>query len=151
IRMRLSARVYGWTFAAAVPIRTVWGNAINCTAALGAIYNYTRARIRREPLKWLKTSHAYPTRSALLGARRGLGEILVGSGYITTPQLDYALATPPHGRRIGEHLVALRAISEESLYEALSLQQALPAVHLEPHDIAVAIARILPRWLVAQW
>ena len=89
--------------------------------------------------------------SSLLGARRRIGEILVGSGYLTQPALDAALATRPAGRRIGEHLVAARVINEESLYEALSLQQALPTVHLEPRDVAPAVARAIPERILRQW
>ena len=80
-----------------------------------------------------------------------MGEILVGSGYLTQPQLDAALANRPQGVRIGEHLVASRIISEELLYEAFSLQQALPAVHLEPQDVPLPIARSLPAALMQEW
>ena len=45
-----------------------------------AVRSYVRARIRHEPLVWVKTEHAYPSRSALVEHKRKLGEILIGSG-----------------------------------------------------------------------
>ena len=55
--------------------------------------SYARARIRHEPLVWLKTEHAYPSRSALVEHKRKLGEILVGSGYVDESDVRRALET----------------------------------------------------------
>src|SRR5579863_4625129 len=81
IRMACCGRVYGWVFALGVPLRSVYANALNSVATLNAVSIYARARLRGEPLKWLKTDHAYPTRAALLSYKRRLGEILVASGH----------------------------------------------------------------------
>ena len=51
-----------------------WASRCARSAAIGSIPSppfarcsrYSRARIRHEPLVWLKTEHAYPSRSALL-------------------------------------------------------------------------------------
>ena len=66
IRTACSARVYGWRFAAATPLRIVWGNWINFVASLSAVRQYTVARVTGRPLVWLKTEHAYPNRTTLL-------------------------------------------------------------------------------------
>ena len=66
IRIGTSARVYGWPFAAAAPLRIVWGNWINCVASASAIRRYAIARLTGRPLVWLKTEHAYPNRTTLL-------------------------------------------------------------------------------------
>jgi adsorption protein B len=126
IRMYASSRVYGWKFATSVPIRVPWANFINFCAAAKAVRNYVNARIRGVPLRWLKTEHAYPNRAALVTERRKLGDILVGSEYVTANDLDSALNALPPGGRIGEYLVQLGKLSEEDLYEALSLQNDLP-------------------------
>ena len=80
VRMGCSARVYGMKFALAVPLRSVCGNWINTIATWKAVRSYARARIRHEPLVWVKTEHAYPSRSALIEHKRKLGEILIGFG-----------------------------------------------------------------------
>ena len=151
VRMACAGRMYGPLFALGVPLRAVWANWINSVATFRAIFGYLRACIRHEPLVWLKTEHAYPSRNALVQHKRKLGEILVGSGYVSEDDFVGALANQPQRLRIGEYLVELGKISEEDLYEALSLQQSLPVGRLEPFDISANVARSLPRHLVRDW
>ena len=138
-------------FALAVPLRAVCGNWINTIATWKAVRSYVRARIRHEPLVWVKTEHAYPSRSALVQHKRKLGEILVGSGFAEESDIRRALETLPAGMRLGEYLVKLGVISEDELYEALSLQQSLPSGRLEPWVISSHVARALPRRVVRDW
>jgi len=151
IRMVCTGRLYGVVFALGVPLRAILANWINSVATYRAVFGYLRARIRHEPLVWLKTEHAYPSRNALLEHKRKLGEILVGSAYVDEEDLNQALATQPAGTRIGEYLVKLGKISQDDLYAALSLQQSLPAGRLEPVDISANVARALPRQVVRDW
>ena len=151
IRMTCGARIYGWRFAALTPLRSVWGNALNSAAAGAAMARYTWAKLHRRPLRWLKTSHAYPTTSALLDQRRKIGEILIDSGYLTPTVLGVALATCPDGVRIGEHLVRTGKLAEESLYDALSLQQGLPRVRIDATSVARAVAHALPEQVAREW
>ena len=151
IRMICTGRIYGVVFALGVPFRALCANWINTVATLRAISGYLRARIRHEPLVWLKTEHAYPSRNALMEHKRKLGEILVGSAYLDEDDLKKALAAQPAGLRIGEYLVKLGKISHDDLYEALSLQQSLPVGRLDPLDISTKIARALPRHVVRDW
>lgn len=151
VRMGCSARLYGTMFALAVPLRSVCGNWINTIATWKAVRSYVRARIRHQPLVWVKTEHAYPSRSALIEHKRKLGEILIGSAYAEESDVLRALATQPPGRRLGEHLVLLGIITEDELYEALSLQQSLPAGRLEPWVVSTNIARALPSRVVREW
>ncbi len=52
--------LYGrWQALASIP-RTVWGNVINGSAALAASWQVCRARVRNQPLVWVKTSHHFP-------------------------------------------------------------------------------------------
>jgi hypothetical protein len=102
-------------------------------------------------LVWVKTEHAYPSRSALVEHKRKLGEILIGSGFAEESNVRTALETLPAGMRLGEHLVERGAITEEELYEALSQQQSLPAGRLEPWVISSNVARALPRRVVRDW
>ena len=138
-------------FALAVPLRAVCGNWINTVATWKAVRSYVRARIRHEPLVWVKTEHAYPSRSALVEHKRKLGEILIGSGYaeestfaarskICRPECGWANIWCERG-----------VITEDELYEALSLQQSLPSGRLEPWVISSHVARALPRRVVRDW
>ena len=148
VRIGCAIRLYGVFFALGVPIRSVCANWINTIACFRALYRYSRSRLLGEPLVWLKTEHAYPSRSALVEHKRRLGEILAGSGYVDESDVARALETLPAGLRLGEHLVRLGKITEDDLYEALSLQHSLPAGRLEPWGINRKVARSLPRHVV---
>ena len=134
VRVSCSARIYGLRFALAVPLRAVYGNWINTVATWKAVRSYVHARILHEPLVWVKTEHAYPSRSALVEHKRKLGEILIGSGYAEAVDVRRALDNLPSGIRLGEYLVERGTITEDELYEALSLQQSLPSGRLTLGD-----------------
>jgi adsorption protein B len=150
VRMACVARVYGVFFSLGVPLRAVYANALNTAATFYALARYTIARVRKRPLRWLKTDHAYPNRAALLAHKRRLGEILVGSAYLSARALEEALETKPSGALLGEHLVSRGRLSEEMLYEALSLQQGLPIGHVEAVDVPRPVAHVLPEHVVRQ-
>jgi adsorption protein B len=151
VRMACVGRIYGPMFALAAPLRSVCANFINAMASFLATYQYARAKIRREPLRWLKTEHGYPSRAALATHKRKLGEILAGSGYIGVDDLSQALSTKPPELRLGEYLVMRGALTESDLYEALSLQQGLPAGAVNHLDVAENAARALPRHVMRSW
>ncbi|MGH9631494.1 MAG: glycosyl transferase family protein [Bryobacteraceae bacterium] len=151
VRTICARRIFGLTFALAVPLRVFQANLINSLASVWAIYRYFRARWLRQPLVWLKTEHAYPSQIALRQQRLRLGEVLVGSQYISEEQLQHALATVPDGTRLGEHMVALGFVSEEEVCEALSLQHGLPSGELCANEIHRNVARTLPEWIMRQW
>jgi adsorption protein B len=151
VRIGCTARVYGFAFSLLAPARVVVANLINSAAVVKAIYRYSRSRLRGEALVWVKTEHAYPSRSALIAQRRFLGEILVGSAYVDQEDLDAALATQPAGTRLGEHLIAMGKLSEEELYEALSLQQHLPLAIVDAGAVPLRVARSLPAHIAKQW
>jgi bacteriophage N4 adsorption protein B len=121
LRIALSARIYGWPFAALAPLRSLWGNLVNCLATAAALRQFTVAALRREALSWRKTEHDYPAASH--GPRRPrLGELLVRMRVLPRHELEAALRTKPGGMRLGEHLMRLQQISEEHLHLALSHQ-----------------------------
>jgi bacteriophage N4 adsorption protein B len=151
IRMACVARVYGPVFALGVPLRLPYANLLNAAATVQAVVRYAAARIRGLPLRWIKTEHSYPTRAALLAHKRPLGEILVGSGYLSAATLQRALAACPPGTRLGEFLVASGELGQAALYEALSLQQGLPLTYVDACDIPLRIARALPERIAREW
>jgi len=143
-RAACSARIYGWRFAAAVPLRSLFGNLLNSVATTSALRRFLYSAWSGQPLVWIKTEHAYPSLAALTPHKRRLGEILVGSGYLGSSQLELALRGKPVNRRLGEHLLDLGMLSEEQLLEALSLQHGIPARTVDPGQVPVEVARSLP-------
>jgi adsorption protein B len=151
VRILCTGRIYGFVFALGVPVRAVYANALNTAATVQAVARYTWARVRGQPLKWLKTEHAYPARAALLAQKRKLGEILVSSGSVPETELALALADRPPGVRLGEYLVGSRKLEIEALYQALSFQQGLPLVQIEPESVPWPVSHALPEHAVRQW
>lgn len=146
-----SWRIYGGWFAAGVPLRVVAGNCINAAATTRAIFTYARAKFFGQPLRWVKTEHAYPSRTALLPDRKQLGEILAGCAWITHAQLEDALRTRPAGLRLGEYLVSSGLITEDDLYAALALQNHLELGKPEAREISPQVTRALPAALARRW
>jgi adsorption protein B len=151
VRMACVHHIYGPLFALFAPFRALYANALNAAATFQATARYAVAKVRGQPLRWLKTEHSYPSRAALLAHKRRLGEILVSTGYVSVITLRKALASRPQSVRLGEHLVHLGELTEETLYEALSLQQGLPFARLNPEEVSLHVARSLPDRVVRQW
>lgn len=123
IRIGYSARIYGLWFALGAPLRVLWGNAINLLATARAVHQFIRAKRRGEPLRWVKTAHAYPSRAALTLHKRPLGEILADLGYVTRDQVRRALQVKPADIPLGEYLVRQGRLTSEQRWSALSMQQ----------------------------
>ena len=60
MRAGAAARLYGWRFASAVPLRMLWGNAVNFAATATALWEFWNAQARGGGLTWRKTDHVYP-------------------------------------------------------------------------------------------
>jgi hypothetical protein len=148
VRCACVARVYGWKFGSFVPLRIIWANWINCLATVSALARYAAARLRKQPLAWVKTEHLYPSHAALAEHKQRLGEVLVRTRLISGEQLVEALQTQPAHLRLGEHLVSLGWLSENQLYQGLSLQQNVSFAALEPEQVPVRVARALPAEVV---
>jgi len=138
----LSARVYGWRFAAGVLPRTFWGNLLNSAATISALRQFAAARFRGRTLAWRKTDHKYP--ACHTPGQGRLGELLVLMRAISLDDLDAALATCPPGVRLGEHLIELRKLKEEQLYQALSAQAGLELGMPGGGEVVPAATRALP-------
>lgn len=151
IRMGAVGRIYGWRFALGVPIRAGWANWINFVSTADALWRYAVARARSQPLVWVKTEHAYPSRSALVTHKRTLEEILVSSAYVGAEDLERARASQPDGAGIGDYLVRLGILSEDDYYEALSLRDNVPLERLDASTIPRRVSRALPAHFVRQW
>ena len=151
IRMECVRRIYGGRFALLVPLRSLHENVINGVATARALVTYALARLRRSPLVWLKTEHAYPNREAFTAPARELAQILVGSGYIAESAMESMRASLPPGAELSDRLLGYGLIDEERLCEAIGLQEGLPSVYLKPPDVNVKIARSLPANIAADF
>jgi bacteriophage N4 adsorption protein B len=143
VRAWCTSRIYGWRFASAVPLRALYANYINCRATFGAIWRYSYSKMSRTRLTWLKTDHSYPVLASSNRVRK-LGEILVSSGRLSEQNLQWALQHQPAGVRLGEFLQRCHLLTEDQLYEALSLQGSIPLSRLDPHRVGRQVARSLP-------
>ena len=150
-RMTCVARVYGFAFATAVPVRALCANALNAAATILAVARYAIAKAKGRPLRWVKTEHAYPSRVTLLAHKRRIGDILVSSGQLDAAALQRALSSCPQGVQLGAYLVATGALSDDALYAALSFQQGLPRIHVEPSEVAPHVVRALPEAVARAW
>jgi hypothetical protein len=144
-------RIYGALFALGVPVRTLLANTLNTAATLNALIRFATARALGRPLVWLKTDHSYPSRAALTGQRRKLGEILVSLGHLEPHEVARALNAMPDGMRLGEFLAGSGRLTEEHVYDGLSLQQGLPVERIEPADVPLCVARALPERAAREW
>ena len=151
MRMRAGARIYGWRFAAGVPLRMLWGNAINFLATANALQQFFAARLQKRRLAWRKTEHLYPVHSAASEVRPRLGELLVRMKCISTRDLSMALESLPPGVRLGEYLVRSQHVREEYVYQALSVQAGVPAGYTRASEIDAQATRILPAEFVRRW
>lgn len=151
IRIWCSNRIYGWKFAAFVPVRVIAGNWINFFATWKAVQTYTICKLTGKPLRWVKTEHHYPGRGALVSDRKPLGEVLTGSQWITKEQLEEALSCKAANQKLGEYLISRGWIDEDDLYTALSLQSGLPCGMPEESAVSPAVVRSLPKAVVRKW
>jgi len=147
LRMLCVARVFGTTFALAVPLRSFHGNLINCSATLRALWRYAHARWQGNTLVWLKTEHAYPTHDALAQHRGKLTDVLVSCGFVSQQKLMLALAGLPPDANLAEHLRASGVVSDDDLCKALSLHTGVPSLKIDARKVKAFIARSLPAHL----
>ncbi len=151
VRIGCSWRWFGPGFALLAPLREPYANFLNAWATVRALADYARARWEGRPLVWVKTEHAYPSRAALMENRRRLGEILAGSSYVESSDLERALEGRPEGSRLGEWLVHLNLISEDDLYEALSIQAGVPLGRAVAERMRLPAVRTIPAEVARRW
>ena len=150
-RTWVSAGLYGWRFAAGVPIRFVWGNVINAAATFRAVRMWTRAKRHGRRLTWTKTAHAYPAVGNLLARKRALPEICETLGFGPVALFEEALQRRPAGAPATDYLLETGLLTEAQLMEALCLQQSLPRLRLKRDQIEPRVLRSIPNSAAAAW
>jgi hypothetical protein len=133
-----------------VPLRSFWGNLVNCAATAESLRQFFEARLKRGALAWRKTEHAYPAHYARVQHPR-LGEVLVNMRCVATSDIEAALPLVPPGLRLGEYLIQSKKISEERLYRALSVQTGIPLGAPRAAEVDRLTTRVLPAEAVRRW
>jgi adsorption protein B len=151
IRACCCARVYGWSYAALVPLRALWANQVNGLATLGALHQFAKARLRHRSLAWRKTDHSYPAHPGALHGRPKLGQVLARMQCLSPEEVEEAVRTAPRGLRLGEHLVQSRKLSEEDLYLALSAHAGIPLGLPPARELNLHATRALPAETSRRW
>ena len=144
LRMACVARIYGVPFALGVPLRTLHGNLINCSASFRAVYSYFHAKRNRRHVAWLKTDHAYPTRTALPTQRRELPDVILSSGLVSEHDLAALESQLSAQHELEDFLLAQRLVSEDELCHALSLQSGLPVTSVDLAALNPRVSQSLP-------
>jgi adsorption protein B len=151
IRTRCCARIYGWRFASAVPLRMLWGNLVNSAATAVALWQFWGAHRKHRVPAWKKTDHVYPGQVTAVEGRPRLGEVLVRMRWVSLSDLEAALLSCPKGLRLGEHLIFSKGLSEEHLYQALSSQAGIPLGAPDPKEMHRLATRVLPAEASRRW
>lgn len=120
-------------------------NLINFTATCRAISQYVVHKLTGEPLRWLKTSHAFPDAEILRTYRRRLGDLLQDSRSLSEDDLAEALALQRKtGLKLGEVLSISGLVAPRAVTQAIAEQFALPLVEPDPFRIPLLLLRRLP-------
>ena len=151
VRIGLSARLYGWRFAAAAPLRLPWGNLVNFIATAKAVNQFLRARWHKRSLAWVKTEHVYLAAGAAAPGRPRLGELLLSMRLLSQGELEDALCACPDGMYLGEYLMRKKGLPCDRLYQALSTQTGIPLGFPEDLEVSLTAVRTLPAETARRW
>lgn len=140
-----SWRVYGVSVLPMLTLRYFWSGVINQLAALRSLWLFARHKWSGTALGWDKTTHDFPALEGLEELGHRLGESLVGTGLISTQQLNQALTTQRlHGGQLGRILMEHNFITEEQLMDTLGKKYRLQTEDIDPFQIAPEMYRTLP-------
>ncbi|MDP8994392.1 MAG: glycosyl transferase family protein, partial [Pseudomonadota bacterium] len=142
------SRLHGWENGLMAVPRLVIGTFVNAAATIRALRQYFASQLFGTKLVWDKTMHEFPAGSELRDRPQRLGEILLAWRAVDERELEEAHAQRVEsGGRIGQLLVRRGAIDEETLAEAIAYQSDLPRASFSPARVR-ATADHLPRELI---
>ncbi|GGF19932.1 bacteriophage N4 adsorption protein B [Aliidongia dinghuensis] len=147
-RFYFVSRFYGlWQGVMTVP-RLLVNNLINFNATMRAWKLFVVHVIGGRKLTWDKTDHAYPSMEQLQETRKRLGEVLLAWKAIDQAQIDEALARQTElGEPLGRVLLREGWLREDALADALAYQHGLPRAEFD-QDAVLAHSERLPLPLV---
>lgn len=127
---------YGWLHGLLAIPRMIVNNMINFFATMRAWKLFVSHVILGQRMTWDKTDHVYPSTEQLRDARRRLGELLVAWKAVDAHQLEEALARQTRtGEFLGTILLREGWTAEDTLADALAYQNDLPRADFDPSAI----------------
>jgi len=141
----LVQRLYGLAHAAMTVPRLIASNVINVLATGRALAQYLNHWWTGKPLRWLKTTHAFPTTFALQRERARLGEILRDAFGVKEASVTEALTVQETaGLPLGRILVGSGVASSRVVASALAMQWGLEMAELDPMGPSRKLLEELP-------
>lgn len=138
--------IYGFGQALLSLPRLLWANVINFAATMRAFRLYARYLLTGKVIAWDKTDHVYPSEAELVAYRRRLGDLMLDRRFITTAQLDAALARQKEtGLPLGRVLLDMGMTTECRLVQILGMQFHLETRSIDPFTTPVDALAALPR------
>jgi adsorption protein B len=136
----LVGRLYGSTHALLSVFRVVAANFISVIATARAVRQYVGHRVSGKPLRWLKTTHAFPSAAALRARWTQIGEILIQQHGLAPAALAEALRVQTRtGLPLGEVLHASGVVRHRVVVEALAHQLNMGAAELDPRRVPTSL------------
>ncbi|MFH1463162.1 MAG: glycosyl transferase family protein [Pseudomonadota bacterium] len=138
-------RIYGGLHAVLSIPRLFLANIINFMATAKALRQYLHHRITKEPLRWLKTDHVFPSTEALAPYHRRLGDLLLEREGLSREDLDQALNLHSRTRLpLGDVLHLTGLAPRQMLHEALAAQLDLRIAEPESYKVPIEVLERLP-------
>jgi adsorption protein B len=143
-RFYFVTRLFGWAHGFMSIPRLVVGNFVNFMATARAWKIFLSHHLFGARIVWDKTMHDFPSADALVRDRQRLGELLVAWRAVDEHTLQRALQEQTQrGVPLGRILVSRGDLDEETLAEAIAYQADLPRMHLDARSVQDG-ARLLP-------
>lgn len=145
------SRLYGWEHGLLSIPRMVVGNVVNFMAAARAWKIFVTHLLFGTRIVWDKTTHDFPSAETLVQNRQKLGELLVAWRAVDERDLASVLQRQrSNGLPLGQILVADGVLDEETIAEAIAYQNNLPRAHPTVEQIREA-AGMLPVDTCIRW
>jgi len=143
-RIYFVTRLFGWAHGVMSVPRLVVGNLVNFMATARAWKIFLSHHLFGTRIVWDKTMHDFPNADGLARDRQRLGELLIAWRAVDEQALQSALDEQTHnGVPLGRILVSKGALDEETLAEAIAFQADLPRIHLDSETVC-ASTNVLP-------
>ena len=150
-RVYFVRRIYGWEHALLSLPRLVVANFVNFAAVARAWKLFLLHLMFHTRITWDKTAHDFPSGATLARRRQRLGELLLAWRAVDDAKLADALHLQRNrGAPLGRILVSEGLLDEETVAEAIAFQAAWPRAHPSAEQIAQAVG-MLPVNLCVRW
>ena len=149
-RIYFVRRIYGWEHALLSLPRLVVANFVNFAAVVRAWKLFLVHLMFHTRITWDKTAHDFPSSAILARRRQRLGELLLAWRAVDDAKLASALDLQRNrGAPLGRILVSEGLLDEETVAEAIAFQAAWPRAHPSAEQIAQAAGNAADQSLCA--